>query len=170
LFGVAQGTDEPRKDVVGDGEWYRQEVEQQKDVGVVENIRRRIDDFQNPIAEDAGENGYHHGDDGGYAERIAHIRAHIRKVFCTERTCHGDGESCARTVAEPHNQKHDGRRRTHGSECAHTYPPPHDGSVDDEIHLLQDVSAYQRQRKFDNVTGGRPHRHIIDISHFLFLS
>ena len=47
-------------------------------------------------------------------------------------------------VAEAHDEEHDAARGPHGGQCAHADPPSHDGGVDDEVHLLQEVAEDER--------------------------
>ena len=140
LTGVAQGTDKSREEIVGYGEGYGEKREQQEDVGIMEDVVGGVDHPQDAGAENRGEHGEYHADDGSYAQRVGHIGAHLGVVVRTEGLRHGDGKSRARAVAEAHDKKGDGRAGANGGKRFHADPPPHDGSVDYEIHLLEYVS------------------------------
>jgi hypothetical protein len=143
LFGVAQRADEARQQVVAHGEGDGDEVEQQENPRVVEDFRRRVHHLQDAGAEEAREERDDHGQHGGYAQRVGHVSPHLGIVLGSEALSHRNGKARARAVAEPHDEKHDGGARSHSCQRAHAYPAPHDGGVDDEVHLLEDVAQYQ---------------------------
>ncbi len=161
LLRVAEGTDLSREQIIGNGKRYRRKLEHEEDVGIVEHLGWGVDEMQNLAAEDAGEEGDDHGEDHGDADAVAYIGAHFHVVFGTESLRHGDGEACARTVAETHDEEGDGAGCPHSRQCSHTYPAAHDGGVNDEVHLLQNVSQYQRDGKGDDVSQGRAYCHVV---------
>ena len=43
----------------------------------------------------------------------------------------------------------------------HAYPSSHDGGVDDEVHLLKDVTQDEWYCKLDDGSQGRAYRHVV---------
>ena len=72
-----------------------------------------------------------------------------------------DGETGTGAVAEAHDEEHDGAGCAYCRKCSHAYPSSHDGGVDDEVHLLKDVTQDEWNRKFDDGSQGRAYRHVI---------
>ena len=144
LLGVAQRADLSRIEVVGDGEGDGAELQEEEDVGIVEDIGRRVDELQDLLAEQAREQGRHQCEHDGDTSGVAHVAPHLVVVAGAEGLCHGDGKACTGTVAEAHDEEHDAARGPHGGQCAHADPPSYDGGVDDEVHLLQEVAEDER--------------------------
>ena len=46
--------------------------------------------------------------------------------------------------------KHDGAGCAYCRKSSHANPSSHDGGIDDEVHLLKDVTQDKRNRKFDD--------------------
>ena len=44
---------------------------------------------------------------------------------------------------------------------AHAYPSSHDGGVDDEVHLLKNVTQDEWYCKLDDGSQGRAYRHVV---------
>ncbi len=89
---------------------------------------------------DAGDDGHHNGDDQRQPQRIAHIGTHQPIVLGSERLGHGNGEPRTGSIAEAHDEEHDARRSSHGSQGFHTDEATHNGGVDDEIELLENIT------------------------------
>ncbi len=129
--------------------------------------------MQNLSAEDAGEEGDDYGEHHGDADAVAHISPHFLIVLRSEGLRHRDGEACTGPIAESHDEEHDGAGGSHGSQCPYAYPSTHDGCVDDEVHLLQNVSHDEGYRKLDDGSEWRANGHIAYILvitvHFLVI-
>ena len=116
--------------------------------------------MQNPVAQHQRHQRDHRGYHCRRPHGIRHVEAHLAVFLRPERLCHRYGEACARPVAETHHEEHHRCRRAHRSQCADAYPAAHDGCIDDEIHLLQDVAQHKRYGKLHDVTHRRPCGHV----------
>ena len=81
----------------------------------MEDVDRRVDEFQDAVAQHARKQRDDHGQHHRYAQGIAHITAHLVVVAGAKGLRYGDSEACAGTVAEAHDEEHDAARRAHGS-------------------------------------------------------
>ena len=165
--GVAQRPDETRKQIIGYGEGYGQELKEEECVGIGEDGVGRIHHAQDGRTQQTGDRGHQQGDDYRQPQRVGHVAPHVGIVFGTEGLRHGNGETRAGSTGKPHDKEDDRRRSPYASQCTHADEATHDGSIDHHIHLLKDVSAHQRQCKAHDVARGRPYGHVIHISHDL---
>ena len=150
LLRIAQGTDLTGEQVVADGERNCRKLQHQEDVGIIEHLLRRIHQMQNLSAEDAGKEGDDHGKHHGNADAVAHVSPHLGIIPGTESLGDRDGETGTGAVAEAHDEKHDGAGCAYSRKSPHANPSSHDGGIDDEIHLLKDVTQNKWNRKFDD--------------------
>lgn len=161
LARVAKRPDITGEEVEGDGEGYGEKLQQEKRVGIVEDLTRRVHHEQYPVAKHTGEKGRDDGQHHCHANGVGHVDPHLLIVFRTERPRYRYGETGTRAVAEAHDEKHHRCRRAHGGESVNSYPAPHDGGVYDEVHLLKDVAQNQGNGKPYDATGGIAHGHVV---------
>jgi hypothetical protein len=161
LLGIAQRPHEAGEQIIRKGKRYCRKLQYQKDVGIAENLIRRIHHTQNRRAQQTGGKGYQQRNNSRKPQRITHILPHQRKVFSTESLRHRDGESGTSSIAEAHNEKHYRRGSPHGGKGINTNKPPHHRRIYYQIHLLQDIAADQRHRKLQYVACRRTYCHII---------
>ena len=117
--------------------------------------------MQNLSAEDAGKKGNDQGKHHGDADTVAYISPHLGIIPGTESLGDRDGKTGTGTVAEAHDEKHDGAGCANSRKSSHANPSSHDGGIDDEIHLLKDVTQDKWNRKFDDGSHGRTYSHVI---------
>ena len=117
--------------------------------------------MQNLSAEDAGKEGDDHSKADGDADAVAHVNPHLGVIPGAESLGDRDSETGTGAVAETHDEKHDGAGCAYCCKCPYANPSSHDGGIDDEIHLLKDVTQDEWNRKFDDGSQGRAYSHVI---------
>lgn len=171
LLRVAEGTDLSCQQVVAYRERYRRKLEHEEDVGIIEYLQWGVDEMQNLLAEKARQEGDDHGEGDGYAIAVAHVGSHFSEVLRPESLSHWDGEAGARTIAEAHDQEHDGGGGANGCQGIHADPSSHDDGVDDEIHLLQDIAQDKGYCESEDGSHRRTNSHVIYVitAHILYI-
>ena len=162
LARIAEGTYLTREEIEAEREGYGGKLRHKEYVGIVEDVGRSVDQLQDSMAEHKRQQRHNCCNDSRYSDGISHVDAHFAIVLCAERLCHGNCKSCTSSVAESHNEKHYGRRRTHSCQRTNTNPSAYNGGIDDEIHLLQNVTQYEWQGKLADLAQWRAYSHVAD--------
>ena len=162
LARIAEGTYLTREEIEAECEWYGGKLRHKEYVGIVEDVGRSVDQLQDSMAEHKREQRHHRSDYSRYSHGISYVDAHLAIVLCAECLCYGNCKSCTSSVAESHNEKHYGRRRTHSCQRTNANPSAYNGGIDDEIHLLQNVAQYEWQGKLADLAQWRTYGHVAD--------
>ena len=117
--------------------------------------------MQNLSAEDAGKKGNDHGKHHGDADTVAYISPHLGVILGAESLGDRDGKTGTGAVAEAHDEEHDGAGCANSRKSSHANPSSHDGGIDNEIHLLENVTQDEWNRKFDDGSQGRACCHVV---------
>ena len=161
LARIAKSTNLSRKEVETERERDGGKLQHKEDIGIVEYLVGSVHKLQYAPTEHQRQQRHNCRHHHRHAHRIVNIRPHLSEVLGTESLCHRYGETGTRPVAETHDEKHHRRRCTHRRQSLHTDPAPYYRRINDKIHLLQDISKNERQRKPCYATHGRTRRHVV---------